>query len=802
MAAVVCNTQIAANNQNRSDSIASQPMPEHRDGLPLAAVQATSAGPVVLAAVVAPATKPGKTGYFRYSGAKPWSRAVLENLLPANPVRALFPFGGSASDAFGYVDLFEKIVVADANADIINAHKWVVAEPEKVIEACQALFADYGSSEGFEQVRAAFRAGTPDNLIHAAQYIYLQQHNKGGISRYSKMSGYNASFAKDNDKDGASRKRVVPAAAIRRFAKQFAKADLVHAKCLATLAMAGKGDVALLDPPYNPLAGQKKTHNQYTAEGFHYADHEMMVKAAEAACRRGATIFVHDHDTTQTRELHKHCTEILPVLVLRKNGETPEYVAEAVFIYRPVAAAQVVATPKIVLAPAANDQMFAAFNKDGYIDEPHLAVAYEGKGNIADATLWAHPVDGKWYAGIDYAFRSGQYQAETLLPAKLDKGYDTASLAIESAAVRLLSSLDAKFPDLGALVQVEASQVSAMRGWLNAQIEGARKGGFEPKPTFTFIDLFAGIGGFHLAMKQVGGKCVLACEINEESRKTYLANHDMTGVTFAADITKLEAALVPDHDVLCAGFPCQAFSIAGGKHGFDDQRGGLIFDMLRIIKAKRPKLLLLENVKNFCSGEGGKWSSTLRRRLAGMGYAVSAKVLNAARFSTAQERERVFFVAYRRDVFANVQGFQFPLGDGKWVSVADILEADAPEGHYGADRIDLCPTVDKSSPLQRVGMLKDRDGKVRHGQDARVYDTNFHATTLMASQDNCGVYLVNGKARSLTPRERARLQGFPDTFQPHPVKTHANRQLGNSIAVPVAAAIAKAMNQQFFNQAA
>lgn len=801
MAAVVRNTLITAKNQKCADFLASQPMPKRQGGVPLAAVQATSAGPVVLAAVVAPATKPGKTAYFRYSGAKPWSRAVLENLLPADSVRALFPFGGSASDAFGYVDLFEKIVVADANADIINAHKWVVAEPEKVIEACQALFAEYGSREGFEQVRAVFRAGTPDSLIHAAQYIYLQQHNSGGTSRYSKTSGYNASFAKDTDKDGASRKRVVPAAAIRRFAKQFAKADLVHAKCLATLAMAGKGDVALLDPPYNPLDGQKKTHIHYTAEGFYLDDHKNMVKATKAACRRGATVFVHDHDTPQTRELHKHCTEILPVLVLRKNGKKPEYVAEAVFIYRPVAAAQVVA-PKIEVAPAANDKTFAAFNKDGYIDEPQLAVAYEGKGNIADATLWAHPVDGKWFAGFDFAFRTGEYQAETLLPAKLDKGYDTASLAIESAALRFLSSLDTKFPDLRALVKAEANQVLAMRGWTNAQIEVAHKGGFEPKPAFIFIDLFAGIGGFHGAMKQVGGKCALACEINEKSRKTYLANHDMAGVPFAADITQLEAALVPDHDVLCAGFPCQAFSIAGGKHGFDDQRGSLIFHMLRIIEAKRPKLLLLENVKNFCSGEGGMWSRTLRRRLAGMGYAVTAKVLNAAHFGTAQERERVFFVAYRRDAFADVQGFQMPVGDGKWISVADILEADAPDGRYGADQIEPCPTVDESSPLQRVGMLKSRDGTVRHGQDARVYDPAFHATTLMATQDNCGVYLVNGKARSLTPRERARLQGFPDTFKPHPVKTHANKQFGNSIAVPVAAAIGHAINQQFFKQAA
>lgn len=453
---------------------------------------------------------------------------------------------------------------------------------------------------------------------------------------------------------------------------------------------------------------------------------------------------------------------------------------------------------------AANHQRFdsESFNAFGVIESPKLTCSYVSPNGNADAALLAHPVNGKWFAGFDFSFRTGTYQAETMLPSNLDPGHATASLVVESAAHRLAASLEAKFPDLSVLVKAEANQVLAIRRWLNAQIDMARKGGFEPKPAFRFIDLFAGIGGFHFAMKLINGQCVLACEKDKEARKTYLSNHDMAGVPFPADITQLDAKDVPEHDVLCAGFPCQAFSIAGAKDGFDDNRGELVFHMLRIIKAKLPKLILLENVKNFCAGEGGEWSRTLRYKLASMGYIVTAKVLNAAHFGTAQERERVFFVAYRRDAFADVLGFQFPVGDGKWVSVADILEADAPDGHYGADRIELCPTVDKSSPLQRVGMLKDSSGKVRYGQDARVYDPAFHATTLMATQDNCGVYLINGKARSLTPRERARLQGFPDSFKPHPVKTHANKQFGNSIAVPIVAALGRAINQQFFSKTA
>jgi DNA (cytosine-5)-methyltransferase 1 len=707
--------------------------------------------------------------------------------IPADATRLIDVFMGSGTVSLKLADRFQTILMTDVNPDLVGFMRAAMHTPEALISEAAPLFA-VGMKDKSTYLHQRTLFNRTQGARTPARFLYLNRHCYGGMIRYNQSWGFNTAA-------GNRKSSVFPVENIRGLSKRLPHAVVELADFRVTMQKAGAGDVVIADPPY------LDSTITYTAGGFGKQEQTDLAHEALQAAARGATVIIFNNDTPAARVLYAQASEIASLSIQRKLGEHKK-VPEVMAIYRPVAAAQVVATPKIESAPAANDKTFNGFNKDGYIDEPQLAVAYEDKGNIADATLWAHPVDGKWYEGFDFAFRSGQYQAETLLPAKLDKGYDTASLAIESAAVRLLSSLDAKFPDLGVLVKAEANQVSTMRGWMNAQIEVAHKGGFEPKPAFIFIDLFAGIGGFHGAMKQVGGKCALACEINEESRKTYLANHDMTGVPFAADITQLEAALVPDHDVLCAGFPCQAFSIAGGKHGFDDQRGGLIFDMLRIIEAKRPKLLLLENVKNFCSGEGGKWSRTLRRRLAGMGYAVTAKVLNAADFGTPQERERVFFVAYRRDAFADVQGFQMPVGDGKWISVADILEADAPDGHYGADQIEPCPTVDKSSPLQRVGMLKSRDGTVRHGQDARVYDPAFHATTLMATQDNCGVYLVNGKARSLTPRERARLQGFPDTFKPHPVKTHANKQFGNSIAVPVAAAIGHAINQQFFKQAA
>lgn len=240
------------------------------------------------------------------------------------------------------------------------------------------------------------------------------------------------------------------------------------------------------------------------------------------------------------------------------------------------------------------------------------------------------------------------------------------------------------------------------------EIAVARRFGFKPKHAFRFIDLFAGIGGFHLGMKQNGGHCVLACEKDKEARKTYLANHDMDGVPFPDDITTLDAADVPDHEVLCAGFPCQAFSIAGGKEGFNDVRGELVFHMLRIIEAKLPLVFVGENVKHFLNGGNGEWHRTLCDRLDSLGYTVTSEVLNAAHFGTAQERERVFFVAYRRNAFPNAKTFHMPRGDGQWISVADILEPNAPAGHRDFKDMVPAPTINKKSPFKRVGKMFGR----------------------------------------------------------------------------------------------
>ncbi len=699
---------------------------------------------------------------------------------------------GSGTVSLKLADRFQSVLMTDVNPDLVGFMRAGLQDPEALISAAAPLFAP-GMNDAaiYRRQRTAFNNGRGKRT--AARFLYLNRHCYGGMIRYNKKGGFNTSA-------GNRKSSAFPAENIRGLSKRLPHAVVELADFRVTMQKAGAGDLVIADPPY------LDSTITYTAGGFGQQEQTDLAREAELAAARGATVIIFNHDTPAARALYAQASEIVSLSIQRKLGKH-EKAPEVMAIYRPVVQVPAAAPAMAVMddtQPVANEARFDAqnFNAFGVIDAPETACVYAASTGKAEATLWAHPVGTAWVTGFDFAFRGGDYACATYLPSAHGQRADTRSKAVELAATALLDELSSRFQDHSLLVKAQATEVRNLCQWLTELVETARAGGFEPRPTFTFIDLFSGIGGFHLAMKQAGGKCVLACEINPEARKTYLANHDMDGVPFPSDITQLAAVDVPDHDVLCAGFPCQPFSIAGNKNGFEDQRGGLIFDMLRIIKAKQPKLVLLENVVNFCTGEHGRWSRTLRRTLAGMGYAISGKVLNAADFGTAQERERVFFVAYRRDVFAEAQGFQMPVGDGKWVSVADILEADAPDGHYTTDRIEPFPTVDKKSPLQRIGMLKASNGKVRRGQDARVYDPAFHATTLLASQGNCGMYLVNGKARALTPRERARLQGFPDTFQPHPVTSHANKQFGNSIAVPVAAALGRAIANQFFEQAA
>lgn len=299
-------------------------------------------------------------------------------------------------------------------------------------------------------------------------------------------------------------------------------------------------------------------------------------------------------------------------------------------------------------------------------------------------------------------------------------------------------------------------------------------------PKFTFIDLFAGIGGFRIAAERYGGECVFSSEWDKHSQYTYLSNFcEMPH----GDITKIEASAIPAHDILFAGFPCQAFSISGKRKGFDDTRGTLFFDVARIIREKRPKMFLLENVKNFARHDKGNTLAVVLETLNGLGYTVYHKVLRASDFGVPQARERIYIVGFkdRRD-------FEYPepFDDTQVRVVADILESGDKVDAKVIDREMVVSknqdVIDKRRPKQIAKFNKG-------GQGERVYSVEAAGITLSAygggAASKTGAYKVGNVIRKLSPRECARLQGFPDDFD-IPVSTnYALKQFGDSVSVPV-----------------
>ncbi len=305
---------------------------------------------------------------------------------------------------------------------------------------------------------------------------------------------------------------------------------------------------------------------------------------------------------------------------------------------------------------------------------------------------------------------------------------------------------------------------------------------------FTFIDLFAGIGGFRLALEKYGGECVFSSEWDKKSQETYAANFKEIP---HGDITKIKEKDIPAHDILCAGFPCQAFSISGKRLGFNDTRGTLFFDIARITKLHTPKILFLENVKNFTKHDGGKTLTVVLHTLKELNYTPFYKVLRSSDYNVPQARERVYIVAFRNDL--KVEEFHFPNPSKSINVVKDILEPAnkvAMENYilrkdinmYGLDKI----STDKRKPLQ-IGKIS------KGGQGERIYSIDAAGITLSAygggAASKTGAYWVNEKVRKLTPRECARLQGFPESYIIHGTRNVAYRQFGDSVSVPVLEAI-------------
>ena len=298
-----------------------------------------------------------------------------------------------------------------------------------------------------------------------------------------------------------------------------------------------------------------------------------------------------------------------------------------------------------------------------------------------------------------------------------------------------------------------------------------------------FIDLFAGLGGFRIALESLGAKCVYTSEWDKSVSQVYYNNF---GDYPDGDITKVDEKNIPDHDILCAGFPCQAFSISGKQRGFEDSRGTLFFDVARIVKEKRPSVVFMENVKNFATHDNGQTLGVVKSTMEELGYTFHQKVLNATDFGVPQKRERIYMVCFRNDL--NVQSFSFPKSFKLQKYVEDFLidEQQIPKELY-VERNDIYMS-DKTDDVYSNKSI--RLGTVnKGGQGERIYSTKGIAITLSAYGGGVfaktGGYLVNGRYRRLHPLECARIMGFPEDYKVCENRNQAYQQFGNSVVIDV-----------------
>lgn len=299
----------------------------------------------------------------------------------------------------------------------------------------------------------------------------------------------------------------------------------------------------------------------------------------------------------------------------------------------------------------------------------------------------------------------------------------------------------------------------------------------------TFIDLFAGLGGFRIALESLGARCVYSNEWDEPVQKVYADNF---GDTPEGDITKVDEKTIPDHDILCAGFPCQAFSISGKQRGFEDSRGTLFFDVARIVKEKKPKIVFMENVKNFATHDEGRTLAVVKATMEELGYIFYQKVLNAVDYGVPQKRERIYMVCFRNDLkfgeFKYPKSFKLTKHVEDYLlddeSLLDGLYVDRPDTYFNDTKDDKY-----SNKSIRLGTVN------KGGQGERIYSTKGIAITLSAYGGGVfaktGGYLVNGKTRKLHPRECARIMGYPDSYKICESNNQAYKQFGNSVVIDV-----------------
>ncbi len=303
------------------------------------------------------------------------------------------------------------------------------------------------------------------------------------------------------------------------------------------------------------------------------------------------------------------------------------------------------------------------------------------------------------------------------------------------------------------------------------------------KAKYKMIDLFAGIGGTRLGFYQTGKICVVfSSEIDKFAIKTYKANF---GEIPSGDIKEINENDIPSHDILVGGFPCQAFSQAGKKLGFEDTRGTLFFEIARIIKAKRPKTFLLENVKNLKSHDKGKTYKTIINTLKNLNYEVNSILFKAKDFGLPQNRERIYIIGFNKKTVSNYKDFYFPTPPYSATNLGDILEKDVDTKYTISDKL-----------WQGHQRRKSQHIKKGNGFGFTLFNhQSSYTNTLSARYYKDGSEILieqKGKnPRKITPREAARLQGFPENYIIPVSDTQSYKQFGNSVAVPVIHALAE-----------
>lgn len=317
------------------------------------------------------------------------------------------------------------------------------------------------------------------------------------------------------------------------------------------------------------------------------------------------------------------------------------------------------------------------------------------------------------------------------------------------------------------------------------------------KKTLKIIDLFAGIGGIRKAFENLGCECVFSSEWDKYCQVTYKENF---GEIPFGDIRKINASDIPDHDILTGGFPCQAFSIAGKRGGFEDTRGTLFFEVARIIKEKQPKAVFLENVKGLMNHKGGKTIETILNVLRNdLNYFVpEPQIMNAKNFGVPQNRERVFIVGFRKDL--GITDFSYPKVSDKKPKLKDILEKESVSVKYYLSDV----------YLKSLRAHKKRHESKGHGFGYEIIDTEGISNAIVVGgmgrernliidnklKDFKPITKIKGKVnregvRRLTPREWARLQGYEDDFKIPVSDAQAYKQFGNSVAIPAIQATAE-----------